>query len=211
MTGFLRRYTELPYLLHALHTKKLTLLSPASWGDKNDCRYLQTYKDGKSLKSVLAMCFTEASETYHHWKVFAGDSSGVCIQFDKERLLAGLVRPGIRVGAVNYPTIKSIRQTVPTLEDIPFTKRYPFRDEKEFRILYEDANQSMDILDVDLEIGAITRVVLNPWLPGQVVRSVKALVKAVPGCNQLKVYQSSLVNNGEWQRIGSPPGRVLSP
>jgi hypothetical protein len=39
------------------------------------------------LKTVLALCFTQATEHYHHWHVFAGGSSGVCIGFDRDALL----------------------------------------------------------------------------------------------------------------------------
>lgn len=61
-----RRYTTLPFLLDILHEKRLPLLDPASWEDKNDSYYLELYKSGKRLKSVLAICFAEAQETYHH-------------------------------------------------------------------------------------------------------------------------------------------------
>jgi hypothetical protein len=61
MTKFLRRYTNL------LKEQKITLLDPESWEDKNDSHFMSLYRKKKSLKSVLALCFTQASETFHHW------------------------------------------------------------------------------------------------------------------------------------------------
>jgi len=82
----LRRYTQLAPLIHLLHQKRLTLLSPTKWDDKNDAYYLEVYRRRQNLGSVLALCFAESRETYHHWHVFAGDSSGVCLEFDRDAL-----------------------------------------------------------------------------------------------------------------------------
>ena len=35
MSG-LKRYTELPYLLHMLSTQRIALLNPSNWADRND-------------------------------------------------------------------------------------------------------------------------------------------------------------------------------
>lgn len=61
---FLRRYTDLPALIYLLSERKLTLLDPKSWDDQNDAYYLELYREKKRLSSVLALCFTQASETY---------------------------------------------------------------------------------------------------------------------------------------------------
>ena len=63
MAKFLRRYTNLPALLYLLRERKITLLDPASWDDKNDSYFLSLYHQKKQLKSVLALCFTPAFET----------------------------------------------------------------------------------------------------------------------------------------------------
>src|SRR6185437_17104819 len=84
---YLRRYTQLPALLYMLSEKKLTLLDPNSWDDKNDSYFLEQYKLKRKLKTVLALCFSMAQETYHHWSVFADGSAGVCIQFKRYGLL----------------------------------------------------------------------------------------------------------------------------
>jgi IS66 Orf2 like protein len=91
----LRRYTQLPALLYMLTERKLSLLDPGSWDDKNDSYYLDLYREKKKVKTVLALCFAMDAETYQHWTVFPGGSAGVCIQFEKKKLVAALRR---RVG-----------------------------------------------------------------------------------------------------------------
>src|SRR5438445_12897730 len=116
----LRRYTQLAPLLHLLHRKCLTLLSPRTWDDKNDAYYLEIYCRRKNLGSVLALCFAEAPETYHHWRVFAGKSSGVCLEFEKDLLINSVCRtPGIKCDFVNYPQIRNLRVTHPATEELP--------------------------------------------------------------------------------------------
>ena len=92
MTELLRRYTNIPALIWLLTARKITLLDPASWDDKNDSHFLTLYREKKSLETVLALCFTQTSETYHHWRVFAEGSSGISITFDKDRLLSAMTK-----------------------------------------------------------------------------------------------------------------------
>lgn len=70
MSGdYLRRYTDLTALIYLLRKRKLTLLDPGSWDDSNDSHYLTLYKEKRKLKSVLALCFMQTDERYHHWSV----------------------------------------------------------------------------------------------------------------------------------------------
>ena len=86
----LRRYTTLPALLDLLKQRRLTLVSPNAWVDRNDSFYLEQYKLGRKAKSVLALCLSEAGETFHHWRVFTQASDGVCVQFQREVLLGAV-------------------------------------------------------------------------------------------------------------------------
>jgi hypothetical protein len=197
----LRRYTALPQLFYMLATRNITLLSPETWDDRNDASFLESYKKRRKLKSVLALCFTEAPEQYHHWKVFAGGSSGVRIEFDGARLLEQVARvKGIRTGAVIYKKIDDIRKQSPKAEELPFLKRYPFRDEMEFRVVYEDKRAVLGAKDIPFELNAIRRIVLSPWLPAALVPTVKSVVRGVDGCSALKVTRTTLVENEEWKR-----------
>ena len=112
----LRRYTTLPVLLDLLVTKQLTLLTPASWDDRNDAYYLEQYREKKKLKSVCAICFTGANETYHHWRVFSHGNSGVCVTFVFDKLCAHLGKdPGIAAGEVKYHRIDALEAKPPNV------------------------------------------------------------------------------------------------
>ena len=178
----LRRYTQLAPLLHLLHRKCLTLLSPRTWDDKNDAYYLETYRQRKNLGSVLALCFAEARETYHHWHVFAGKSSGGILDLDKDLLINSVCRtPSIKWDSVKYPKFKELRVTHPATEELPFVKRYPFRDEREFRIICEDATPMLEAKDLKFDPHALLKVIINPWIPQSVFESVKAQLSAIDG------------------------------
>src|SRR5438046_2646856 len=90
LTNRLKRFTSLPILLDMLVKKHLTLLNPRTWEDRNDSFYLEQYRNKKNLKSILALCFASCPETFHHWKVFSSGSCGVCVEFDKNVLLASV-------------------------------------------------------------------------------------------------------------------------
>jgi hypothetical protein len=196
----LRRYTQLAPLLHLLHHKSLTLLSPRTWDDTNDAYYLEIYRRRKNLGSVLALCFAEAPETYHHWHVFAGKSSGVCLQFEKDVLVDSLGQtPGIKYDFVKYPEIRDLRGAHPTTQELPFVKRYAFQDEREFRIIYEDAAPMLEAKDIPFNPFALEKVTINPWMPRPVFESVKAHLSTIDGWSHVSISRTTLVDNDEWK------------
>ena len=115
----LRRYTTLPALLDLVKERRLTLVSPTTWVDRNDSFYLEQYKLGRKAKSVLALCLSESGETFHHWRVFTQASDGVCVQFHREVLLGAVNGfENLLHGPVQYVEINKAR--TPTLERLPF-------------------------------------------------------------------------------------------
>jgi hypothetical protein len=141
---FLRRYCDLPALLYLLETKSITFLDPAQWDDKNDSFFMQLYKENRKLKSLLAICFSQETETYHHWSVFAHGSSGVCISFKKGPLLATFEDYAeVRVGEVSYLPLNSLKNRDGDVKDLPFMKRAPYAPEGEFRAICEDRDKNL--------------------------------------------------------------------
>ena len=201
-TDFLRRYTSLPQLLQILQTESLTLLDPRYWDDKNDGALIEKYCKKKKLKKVLALCFAESSETYHHWKIYAEGVSGVCIEFDKTRLLQALQaqKKDLRHGSVKYVKVDELSSYQARVSDWPFIKRLPYEGEKEFRILYEertDPTRTSFALPVPIE--AIHRVYLSPWIYRDVSNAVRKTIQSLPKCADLEVYKTSLVDNKRWK------------
>jgi hypothetical protein len=202
-TETLRRYTQLPSLFHLLSERKLTLLDPNSWDDKNDSYFLSQYKVKRQAKTVLALCFSSAPETYHHWSVFGEGSAGICIQFKRAELLAAIDRqPGIRHRDVKYLRLTAIHEPTISIKQLPFTKRYPFGDEKEWRIVYESKVVSEGYHNLSIPLSTITRITLSPWLPEALKEHVKERIRSISGCSKLEITRSTLISNERWKRMG---------
>jgi hypothetical protein len=197
----LRRYTNLPNLIYMLSEQKLTLVDPENWHDKNDSRFLSLYRKKKKLKTVLALCFTQVSETYHHWKVFADGSSGVCIQFDEAALLEELEKSNLIHGEVQYLKLNEIRNKKLKTNELPFLKRYAYQDEREFRIIYESKAQ-IKAKDIPIHLDCIDRITLSPQLPNRLKVHVQKTIKSIHGCSKLDVFRSTLISNDEWMTLG---------
>jgi hypothetical protein len=201
--GILRRYTQLPSLFYMLAEKKLTLLDPSSWDDKNDSYFLAQYKLKCNLKTVLALCFSTATETYHHWNIFSGGSAGVCIQFKRDELL-GAIRgcEGLRYGEVNYILLNTAQSRKLTVEELPFAKRYPFQDEREWRVVYESRTHEKSNHDVPIPLSSISRINLSPWLPESLKEHVKKTLREIEDCSELDISRSTLISNERWKKMG---------
>ncbi len=218
---FLRRYTDLPSLIYLLKEKKITLLDPYSWDDSNDSHYLAVYKRRKALKTVLALCFTQVAETYHHWRVFAAGSSGVCIKFKRDDLLKAVGKPvGVRASKVEYLKLRAARSKRPTTDQLPFVKRYAFVDEGEFRVIFESSKSGLLKKDIPIPLSSIARITLSPWLAkvylSQLKRSSKGSVAAriwklldrrwwvIMSGRELADTLVGIVDRITWQCIGKP-------
>lgn len=200
-----RRYTNLASAIHILQTKTITLLSPSSWDDENDRYFLNKYKEKKRLQSLLALCFAETSETYHHWKVFSQGHDGVCIEFDKARLLEILDEyPSITHRKVEYKTIDGARKSDQlNVVDLPFLKRWQFRDEGEYRIIYEDNEKDIYSYNISINLDIIKRIILSPWLHYNLSNTVEITLHGIDGCKKLRIHKSKLINYTDWKSIAN--------
>ncbi len=201
----LRRYTNLPATLHILQNTCLTLLSPSSWDDRNDAFFMGEFQKKSTAKSVLALCFAETPQTYHHWRVFSAGSDGVCLEFDKAKLLETVKQDDrFKCRSIEYRKINDARNHGLAKDDLPFVKRHPYRDEKEFRILFIDEGENREFQKLKISLDCIKLVTLSPWMPKPLAGAVKLTLKKISGCSELKVYQSTLIENEQWKRVANP-------
>lgn len=199
-----RRYTTLPFLIDILVERRLALLDPLIWEDKNDSYFMELYKEKKKLNTVLSLCFAEATETYQHWKIYSGSSSGVCVEFDKNRLLQKISgKKGFRDGKIKYRKMADMRKRLPKIDELPFIKRYAFKDEKEHRIVYEDDVDELKIKYLSITPDDVERVVINPWINQSVYESIKSTLRKIDGFSELRFRRSTVVENDEWKEFGS--------
>ncbi len=204
---YLRRYTDLTALMYLLHKRKVTLLDPASWDDKNDSYYLTQYKEKRGLKSVLALCLMQSDERYHHWSVFAPGPSGVCIKFNRDKFLAAVRKHShIHMHPVRYMTLSEIRRTQLNVADLPFMKRHAFEHEDEFRIIHTSKTQRLSTLDISIPLSCIEKITLSPWMYSGLSRYVKQTLWAIKGCEDLEIMRSTLISNEEWKELGEDAG-----
>ena len=197
----LRRYTNLVATIHMLRQRVVTLLNPQLWDDRNDAFGIGQYQAARDAKSVLALCFAEQHETCHHWKVFSSGIDGVCLEFDKARLLqAFATNPTVRSGMVAYREISALKQSTLEISELPFVKRFPYQDEREFRIIYEDMTEELTFKDFSIGLDCIQRVNLSPWMPKPLADSVRATIRSIPGCETLKINRSTLIENDQWKK-----------
>ncbi|WP_283744783.1 DUF2971 domain-containing protein [Sideroxydans sp. CL21] len=202
-TSYLRRYTDLPALLYLLHEQKITLLDPKSWDDSNDSHYLSQYKEKKKLKSVLALCFSQTAETYHHWRVFSPGPSGVCIVFNRAPLLASFKLHKVKTQDVEYLTLVNARKRSFRTNELPFIKRAAFKPESEFRAVFESATEELPSINIPIDLSCIRSISLSPWLHKSLAQTTTTAIRAVDGCKKLKVSKSTLIANEEWKSIAA--------
>ncbi|NIZ03228.1 DUF2971 domain-containing protein [Thalassospira lucentensis] len=163
---------------------------------------MEMYKKKKRLQTLVALCLCEESETFHHWKVFSSGGEGVCIEFNRGALDDAASKvTGIQISPVNYVQIKDARKFPPELDQLPFTKRYPYNAEKEIRIIYESEKEKFPTFDLPIELSAIQRITLSPWLPVPLKNSVKKTLEQIDGCAGLRVYRSTLLENEQWKKV----------
>ncbi len=164
---------------------------------------MTAYKGKKKFKSVLALCFSQAAETYHHWKVFASGSDGVFVEFEKRRLLDAIASPYIQAKPISYVPIGRLRTHPPTLDELPFSKRLAYQDEDEFRIVYTSKTEKVETKAFEFPSGALERVMVNPWLPEPLVETIRQVINSIPGCEVLEVAQSRVTDSPAWRKLAA--------
>jgi hypothetical protein len=194
----LNRFTTLPVLLDLLKRKKIVLLNPLTWEDRNDAEIILEYKKRKRIPDLFAVCFGIGDETIHHWKTYANGISGCCIEFDEDKLLKSFQDvKKFRWGDVEYMRVKKIENTAIPIERIPFTKRWPYRCENEFRILWE-GKTSRSTIDVHIDFDSINKITLSQGIPAEVYKSIKELLHDEIGDPTQKINRSTLYENRRW-------------
>ena len=175
-------------------------MPPISWDDRNDRHMMEAYKRSAKLETVLALCFAECAETYHHWKVFTSGTSGVCIEFHRDKLIKALPQE-VAYSSMDYKTIKELNPDEIKVKDLPFVKRVGFIDEQEFRLVFTSQTTAISTKKIPVPLSAIKRVVLNPWLHEELAESVTEMFSKLAEKENLGVTKSALIDSPSWRRF----------
>lgn len=193
----LNRFTSLPVLLDLLIKKRLVFSNPKFWDDKNDVELLKIYGKAKR-KKILALCFLKDFETIYHWKAFAGGVGGCCVEFDKvklKKLLSAHKKNGVRYRQVAYKRL--CEEIDDRVGMIPFQKRWPYRFEKEFRVIWEGNTDSHAIEIADLTM--ITKITFTQLMPKPIFVAIRNFLKEnLKIAAETKINQSTVFENKCW-------------
>ncbi|MHB0898030.1 MAG: hypothetical protein ACYC1A_10825 [Spirochaetales bacterium] len=192
----LRRFTSLPLLLDILESSELQFSDPRYWEDKNDSEILKAYKDKKKLKTLFALCFTKDTETIYQWKAFSDNSSGCFIKFDSDNINKKILKNrNIRQNEIKYIKINELKQELKKIEDIPFSKRWPYRNENEYRYIYESKLYKSSY-SIPINSSDIISVTFNQKMTDHTFDTIKRILK-----NKYKmsnIYHSTVYRNETW-------------
>ena len=195
----IRRYTSFASLVAILSERRITLLDPETWDDKNDVFYMGEYRRRRN-ENVYALCLSRSDQTYHHWRVFAGSPDGVCIEFDDDAFRSIFENEdNVEIGEVIYKNISDARSRKPLKDhDLKFLKHNRYKAEQETRVVYTGPES---FPKYQFELSDINRITLSPWLSQPLVGNVRKLLRKIDGCEGLKIYRSTLVNFQQWKDL----------
>ena len=126
--------------------------------------------------------------------------------WSEDRLRAALkAHTNLSFGDVDYRKLDQIRKHPPKIDRLPFIKRYPFRDEKEFRVIY-DSHDAIEFKGFAIDLACISRITLSPWSNKPLAEAIKATIHDIDGCAELRVYRTTLIDNEGWKNAILPPG-----
>ena len=186
-----------------LSSRTITLLDPKTWDDRNDAFYMSQYKERRNLRTLLALCFSQVPETYHHSHVFSKGPAGVCIVFDRAALLDVLHQQGGMLAKnVKYMTLNEAKKYNFEIDCLPFLKRAGFKPEGEFRVIYTSVSDERSSICIPIEHSCIRSISLSPWLHASLSESAVKSIRAIDGCAKLKVSRSTLISNEQWKMFG---------
>jgi hypothetical protein len=182
-------------------------MSSDKWDDKNDVHTIAVYKRKRPKSSVLLMCLARPAETFHHWRIYGGKAKRdkMCVTFQKDLLLDSLKgTPALRYNRVRYRKVETIRAIRPKVGGLPFLKRIQFRDEREFRILWESDTSKRTQKGIPVDLRSIKTIMFSPWISKSLFQHRNVLINRIlrnAGISDATdVKRSYLVDSGVWKR-----------
>ena len=197
----LYRFTTLSSLLQTITINKIVLLDPSKWPDKNDSFCIDRYKNRLNLTKLYALCFTEETETHHHWMSQSGRDEVVRIRFDLAILKSSVSKVAqAKIGKVIYVNMTTNSTSIFEDDSLPFLKRYAYRQENEHRIILSlDANNETLLPEISLDDGAITGITLSPFLDLGRFRVLKELLDRILNDDRVTISKTGMLDSKKWR------------
>ena len=135
---------------------------------------------------------------------------GVRIRFDRLQLIEALRKHnrGVKWNDIDYLTHKQLEELATTrsgsspIAKLPFIKRYGFRDESEFRVIYESKTRSVSKTAIAIPLSCINRIIFSYKLNYRVYRAIRSELRLMDGCQGLDIRRSNLTESKTWKAAG---------
>ena len=105
--------------------------------------------------------------------------------------------PGVTAKSVTYKKLKDLKDAVITVNAIPFTKRWPYRCEEEFRIIWE-GNTDQKCFEIDVDLRMITKITINQRMPEVIYQTIKGHLREAFQNPDKRINRSTLYENQSW-------------
>jgi hypothetical protein len=197
--NWLKKYTKLEFLEKTLEKRCLHLGDPATWPDKNDGELIKIYSETSGFQKTRSACLTMAPDRYHFWALFGEQHKGVCLWFDRRKLVADIVNDKSLIsGRIRY--LRPQQLSCIKLNELPFAKRVQYHDEQEFRILRDFRATERDSDGFHFSSSSLVRIYLNPWLKGEDQKRIRAQTEEIVQkfCPHVSVHQSKMLEYDRW-------------
>ncbi len=196
---FFRKYMPLGRALDTLK-QGMYLAHPEKWADGNDkvCaqRYTEIFK-----KSVRAICVTEGTEKYHHWRSYNEPGLMVALLLSKKAFIAqwdALASSGYqtRHAPVRYFPIRRATEIAP--ENFVFSKFNGYESEQEYRfVAMADRLEGLP-QRLPLSSDAVKGIIVNPWADNDLVEAIRIAVNAISPFASASVTKSTVLGKDKW-------------
>lgn len=164
------------------------------WEDRNDAELIELYNEHNPERKAAVLCFLNDDESIYHWVYFTNGHTSeevCCMEFDKNKLLEIAKQCGCECREVQYDTLKEV--SFEEKFELLFTKRWPYRSEREFRIVRFYAENDSSELFLPIK-DAVTKITLSGKLSKEEkdrrTKELKEEFGATCGVNQSSVFRN---------------------
>src|SRR5206468_2382502 len=94
-------------------------------------------------------------------------------EFDLDKLIPTFKKlDGVRFGPVKYRKLRELKDGMIAVDDMPFTKRWPYRCEEEYRIIWQSSKLASSF-EIAFDLRAISQITISQRMPDQIYRAIR--------------------------------------
>ncbi len=132
----------------------------------------------------------------HPWKAFADSSSGCYLKIDSDNINRKISNnDGFRQGEVKYIKMWDLKKETISINDIPFLKRWPYRDEKEYRYIFESDEEKGKVA-IPIGLDDIISITFSEKMPEHTFSAIKDMIKFRYKIS--RIYRTTIYKNEIW-------------